>query len=335
MAYASLDPLSGWRAAGVDPLAFLLLRLPRYVFRLDVLANLAGYLPLGFLAVLALHPARTGRAAVLTATLGSVALSLMMEALQSYLPSRTPSNLDVAANSLGGLIGALLAARLAASPLLERRLKALRYRMFRAGRAIDLGLVLLALWLFTQLDAQSLLFGVGDLRPLFRAMFTEAGELHGASTFISAEALVAGANTVAVGLLVALLADRSAGVRRLILTTLGLALLAHALAFAVLFGLDDAFNWLTPGAYLGTGVGIVVVLAAAGLPPAAQVALCAMAIMGATVIVNLAPENPYLADSLANWRQGYYEHFIAVTRLISGTWPFMALAYVVSVRQAR
>ena len=333
--YASLHPLAGWESAGVDPLAFLVSPLPRYVFRLDVLANLLGYLPLGFLAVLALHPHRRSGSAVATATFGGLTLSLAMEALQSYLPSRTPSNLDLAANAFGALFGALLAARLAESPLLELRLKALRYRLFRSGRAIDLGLVLLVLWLFTQLDAQSLLFGVGDLRPALRALFSDASESHPAELFIGAEAMVACANTVAVGLLVALLAQSPQRIRRLIIASLAIALLLHAIAYGVLFGLDDAFNWLTPGAYLGAGAGLAVVLGAAGLPRAGQVSLCALGLMAATVLVNVAPENPYLANSLATWRQGYYEHFIAVTRLISGAWPFMALAYVVSLAGLR
>ena len=43
----------------------------------------------------------------------------------------------------------------------------LRDRLFRPGASIDLGLVVLALWLFTQLNPATLLFGNGDLRQFF------------------------------------------------------------------------------------------------------------------------------------------------------------------------
>jgi hypothetical protein len=47
--------------------------------------------------------------------------------------------------------------------------------------------------------------------------------------------------------------------------------------------------------------------------------------------VNLAPENPYLAYSLAVWRQGHFLNFNGLTRLVSTLWPFAALAYVLAV----
>jgi VanZ family protein len=330
--YASLHPLAGWSAVGIDPFAFLTAPLPRYVLRLDVLANFAGYAPLGFLWALALHPKRRGVPAAVAASVGAILLSVALESLQSFLPSRTPSNLDVLANGAGAIVGALLGARCADFLLLQHGLKAARYRAFRPGSAADLGLVLLALWLFTQLDAQSLLFGTGDLRPLFQ---DESTELHGAEVFIRAEALVACANTVAIGQLVVLLSAPGRSVRWLIFWVIACALALHAAAYGLFFGMDLAFNWLTPGAYLGAGCGLVAALAAVALPRPLQSGLCALAIMSAALIVNVAPQNPYLADALATWQQGYFFHFIGLTRLISGAWPFLALAYVVTRAEAR
>jgi VanZ family protein len=330
--YATLHPLRGWSAAGVDAFAFLTAPLPRYILRFDVLANIVGYAPLGFLAVLAVHPRLRGRCAVVAASLAAVLLSFSLEALQSYLPSRTPSNLDFAANAAGAVAGALIAARLADFLLMGGGVKGARYRVFRTGRGIDLGLVVLALWMFTQLDPHSLLFGAGDLRPLLQADTTG---LHPAEVFIGAEALVAGANAIAIGLLIALLALPGPHTRPLIVAALACALALHACAYAVLFGSAEAFNWLTPGAYLGTAAGLVIVLAAVALPRPAQLALCALAIMAAAVVVNIAPPNPYLADSLATWRQGYFFHFAGLTRLISAAWPFIGLAYVVTLAACR
>ena len=75
--YASLYPFVGWRVPGVGPLDFLVLGWPRYWTSFDFVANLLGYLPLGFLLFVAV--VRSGRragAAALLACTGGALLSL-------------------------------------------------------------------------------------------------------------------------------------------------------------------------------------------------------------------------------------------------------------------
>jgi VanZ family protein len=106
--YASLYPFTNWRDQGLSPFAFLSEPLPRYWTGFDVGINLLGYAPLGFLLALAALRSRSGRAAhavSLAACVGAL-LSLSMETLQSYLPSRVPSNVDFALNGLGTWLGA-------------------------------------------------------------------------------------------------------------------------------------------------------------------------------------------------------------------------------------
>ena len=53
--FASLFPFDGWREQGIDPLVFLFARIPPpYWTGFDVVTNLVGYAPLGFLLVLGL-----------------------------------------------------------------------------------------------------------------------------------------------------------------------------------------------------------------------------------------------------------------------------------------
>jgi hypothetical protein len=54
--YASWYPFSGWRDMGLKPFDYLGARLPYYWTVFDVWTNVAGYVPLGLLLVLALHP---------------------------------------------------------------------------------------------------------------------------------------------------------------------------------------------------------------------------------------------------------------------------------------
>ena len=111
--FASLFPFDGWRAQGIDPLVFLLARLPPpYWSGFDVTVNVVGYAPLGFLLVLGMLRSGGPRGAVGLATLAGGLLSLSMEFLQIYLPRRVPSNMDLLLNIAGTLLGALSAALL-------------------------------------------------------------------------------------------------------------------------------------------------------------------------------------------------------------------------------
>ena len=51
-----------------------------------------------------------GHTVALLATLAAILLSGVMEAVQTYLPTRVSSNLDLLTNSIGGLSGAVLGA---------------------------------------------------------------------------------------------------------------------------------------------------------------------------------------------------------------------------------
>jgi hypothetical protein len=317
----------------VPAFEFLFLPMPRRWLVFDVVTNVLGYAPLGFLTVLAVHPAVRGVPAVTLAALCCAALSFLLETLQTYLPSRTPSNVDFYANALGGALGALAALALGARLLRDDTLHALRYRLFRGGRAIDIGLVLLGLWLVTQLNPETLLFGNGDLRDLLDS--APPGEHYAPGLFIRVEAFVAGANVAAVGLLVALLARDPLHARALFLVLVVGALAMRTLAYAVYFKLPNMMLWLTPGAMIGAAAGILLVVVASRLPGWLQLALCGVGLMAATVVVNVAPTNPYLAESLSTWQAGQLFNFNGLTRLVSQAWPFMAIAYAFVLSAAR
>lgn len=326
--YGSLYPLAGWRDQGLSPFAFLGAPLPRYFTWFDVALNVAAYFPLGLLAVLALAPRLTGAPAAVLALAGATAVSGLLEAAQSYLPDRIASNADLAANAAGAVLGAVAGVAIAGHLAPEAGLRRLRARLFGPGHAVDLGLVLVGLWLFSQLNPETLLFGNGDLGEL---VASAPPQLYPAETFVQIEAAVAGANVLAVTLLVAIVAVERAAARRIAAATVLAALAARTVACALLLAPQAAFAWLTPGAATGLAVGLAAALAATALPRAWAVALCGLALMTATALVNLAPENPYLAHSLALWRQGHFLNFNGLTRIVSMLWPFGALAYVLAV----
>ena len=330
--YASLYPMEGWRGAGVSPFAYLTAPWPRRIFYFDVVVNVLGYIPYGFLAAAALQPRLRGRAAFFAATASAAALSLVLEALQSYLPARIASNLDSLCNVLGAAIGAALAVRYAPRLLEEGAVARLRQSAFLQGGAIDLGLALMGLWLFIQLNPTSLLFGAGDLRE-FLGTREPRGERP--AFFITIEALTSAANLTAASLLLSCLASSGAWVRRQILTLVGAALVVRTAAFAILMRAENVLAWLTPGAQWGLLAGLAAVLFAVAMPRTARLAIAAVLLMIATVLVNLAPPNPYLVATLKLWQQGHFLNFNGLTRLVSALWAFAALAYLMYLAARR
>src|SRR5438045_3661786 len=92
IAYASLQPFSGWWIPPQEIRLFLSAPWPRYITLDDVLINIAAYVPLGFLlarAYMGRFPAR--RAALIAAGL-ALLTSVTMESVQMFMPARVASN---------------------------------------------------------------------------------------------------------------------------------------------------------------------------------------------------------------------------------------------------
>ena len=107
IAYQTLAAGGAWRCGGP------LLQIPARVSRADLLVNVAGYMPLGFLGVITLTLGRRGittLAAALAACAFGTALSLGLETVQACQAARVSSLVDVGANASGTALGALAAA---------------------------------------------------------------------------------------------------------------------------------------------------------------------------------------------------------------------------------
>ncbi|WP_375296254.1 VanZ family protein [Burkholderia pseudomallei] len=342
--YASLYPFTGWRSLGIGPFDFLLAPLPRYLTAFDVVSNVLGYLPFGALAVLALYPLR-GVPAALAATLLGALLSGAMEALQTYLPTRVSSNLDLAANALGALVGAAAAAP-AATALIERGVvRRVRFAWFE--REASTPLFLSALWAGAILFPSPFLFGIGDwpselweradvtMRGALLAWAPDAWNvpawperLDGLLSDSAWETLLAALGLFAALAVVSLaMRERAPRVRLVV----GFAACALALKAAATFmqsytGL--VLDWATPGALRGIAAGLVAALVALRLPAAWRAALAAAALAAARGRVNGLPVNPFFDFALSGWQQGRYVHFNSIARWLAWIWPYAALVWL-------
>jgi VanZ family protein len=337
--YASWYPFSGWRDSGLPLLGFVNLTPQQYWTGFDVIVNIVGYMPLGVLMVLSLYPRVRGIWAVLLAAVGGVLVSGAMEAVQNYLPSRVPSNLDFFTNSAGCLVGAVLGALWARTLLDQSRLFRLRIRWF-APHASQ-GLVLLALWPLAQIYPQGYLFGHGQVLPIISewlsnwldtnidlvAMLRPGPPMSVEQYWLSETIITACGMTGAVLTLMCML-RRGAPRYALMLVMIGAALVVKTLATSLFFRPDNAFAWITPGAEGGFLIGLIMLAGLAFAPQVAQRRLAIVTLVLSLIVVNTIPVNPYFVSTLQGWVQGKFLNFNGAAQFLSLLWPFFALWFL-------
>ena len=349
--YVSLHPASGWQIAEAGaaadanilfPLTYLLAGWPRYWTGLDVTINVLGYLPLGLLWYVALRARYAcGRAgAARWALLLACCLSLCMETSQSFLPTRVASNLDLAANAGGALLGALLARAGEAwwqpGGCLQHHCR----RVLDDTPWAHAGLVLLLLWLLTQLSPHTLLFGNGDLRGLaWLSALSEKFFAHGRASLIAPAcvpwlviALVA-SNALLIGLLGSGLWRSQYSQRTqctqgtLTLLWIAAAVLLKSIALAALGSRLDTASL----AGLLLGLGLWWMAQRWSLPRQRLLALLILPLC--MVLANLLPPSAYPVAQLQPWQQGHFYNFNGLSRMVAAIWPLLALVWLLCRRQ--
>ena len=337
--YASWYPFSGWRSIGLPFWAFLQQPLPYYWTGFDVVTNIIGYMPLGMLAVFALYPPVRGVRAALLAILCGALLSGTMEAAQTFLPSRVSSKLDFLTNIAGTGIGAIAGALLSRTFLEQSRLLQLRKRWIFED--VGHGLIVIGLWPLAQIYPQGYLFGHGQLLPILSDWISQWLEtpvdlaallrrdiLLSVQEYWLAETIITACGLTGALLTASCLLKKQAPRTVLLLLLLASALAAKALASALFFAPENAFEWLTPGAKGGLLIGALMLAGLAYAPHVAQRRVAAFSLLAAFVMVNLVPANPYFIATLQAWTQGKFLNFNGAAHFLSLFWPFLALWFL-------
>lgn len=322
-AYACLYPFSDWRDPGVSPFAFLTAPIPRYNTLTDLLLNVLGFLPLGFMLGASLRGMVRKRVGLVVAIILCVLFSAALESAQNYLSSRVASNLDFAANSMGGLVGAVLSLRWASLFDPDGLLSRWRRQRILPGHIGESGLVLIALWWLSQLEPTSTLFGTGDMRPLFDL---PAAISFSARRFVVIESLIVSMNLLVLGLLVRRCMREPGWVFVALVLLVGLAV--RSLADYVFVQPGSPWQWATPGALRGLLMGLALLTIAWHLPGWLQHSLACLALLLSVVLVNIAPDNPYELASMRMIHESHFLNFHGLTRITDFLWPFLALIYL-------
>ena len=345
--YASLYPFADWRDQGIAPWAYLAAPWPKYWTAFDSGINVVGYMPLGFLAAIAVIRNRPGTGAVravLRATAVGAAISFAMETLQSYLPARIPSNVDLGLNIAGALAGAATAAAL------ERLGVVAHWQRTRSNWFVEDsrgGLVLLALWPVALLFPAAVSFGLGQV---FERLEAAIADWLVDTPFIDwmpvrqfeLEPLVPGVELLCVMLgalvpcLLGFLITRSVARRAILLPAILLAgVAASALSAALSYGPPHAWAWLSLPVQVGIAAALIVGVLLLGAPRRLCAALLLIALVLHLSLLNQAPESAYFAQTLATWEQGRFIRFHGLVQWVGWLWPFATLAYVLAVLSRR
>ena len=337
--YASLYPFADWRDQGLSPFTFLTAPWPQYLVGFDVAVNTLGYAPLGFLlALIVLRRSNTGTALAL-AVIGGALLSLCMETLQSYLPSRIPSNADWALNSIGTALGACTAWALNGLGVVSSwsRFRARWFALDASG-----ALALLLLWPVALLFPAPVPMGLGQVLERLEIALSEALE---GTPFINwlplreieLQPLVPGIELlcVALGALIPCLLGycviRTARQRAMFsLLMLAAGVGVSALSAALSYGPEHAWAWLDAPVRVGLGLAAVLALLTLPLPRRGAAAFALLALVVHLSLLNQAPASAYFAQTLQTWEQGRFIRFHGLAQWLGWLWPYAALLYLLA-----
>jgi len=351
IAYASLYPFAGWRVPGVGPLDFLALGWPHWWTWFDLVSNLLGYMPLGFLLFVALvRSSRPAASAAWMALAAGALLSLAMEVLQNYLPHRVSSNVDFALNALGTLLGVSIGLVLNRRGGIERWQR-LRERWFVARSAG--GTALLVLWPIGLLFPTAVPFGLGHVLGRVQPMLADllqgtpaeawtSGWADAAAKHAEAGAMPPGAelSIIVLGLLAPCLVAftiATPGWRRtaLVLGAVALGCATTTLSTALNFGPQHALAWTTPQVLQGVLVGTAASALLSLVPGRISAGFGLIALTALVMLVAQAPADPYFAQSLSAWEQGRFIRFHGAAQWVGWIWPYAGLTYLLARLAAR
>ena len=346
MIYASLFPLAGWTNNGISPWAFLTAPKPRYITDFDLLTNGLGYCPFGALVVVSLYPRLAGARAALVAFVAGIVLSGTMEALQTWLPNRIPSNIDLITNALGALLGGTIVAPVAGTLVDRGTLRRLRGSWFEPHASF--AIILLALWPFAQIFPQEHLFGMGGLvrqwlsdpdswpMQMLQSLFPGLLQLQEQIGLRPddmqrqqlLESLITGCAWVGTGLFASVAMRRQAPVLRILAALLIGALLVKALAAELQFPSANAFVWLSEGGRFALVTASLALVLLVRLPRWLRGVLAMAALLTLVILTNVLPSNPYAWVSDEGWRLGRFVHFNGLAQWLGWLWPFLAFCYL-------
>ena len=321
--YVSLNPFDFDFHNGISATAWLHAPTPRFITLFDVLVNILAYIPLGFLIVFAAYPRWRNFVALGIALLLSGLLAFSVETLQSWLPTRIPSQMDWWANILGGLLGGLLAIPLGPQWLSGSAIRRRFDQWFGLNWA---ACALFILFPWSQIYPQSSWLGTGVWgHAIFGSV--DWGTL--VINHVVQETVLTAICWLGVALLLSLGMRTKAPQWRILNGLLCFTVVIKTVFTALQFGAEFGLLWLTTGAFWGMVLASLLLRWALHLNQRTKFVLALASLICATIAINILPDNPYFILTLRHWYQGRLLHFNDLMQWVSVVWLPLALIWMI------
>ncbi len=327
--YASLSPFSGWQEQGLSFLEVLSAPLGQTFTWFDFTLNFLAYVPFGFLLTMMLRSRLPASGLLLALVLG-LAMSVLMEYAQMYLPSRVSSNSDLISNGAGVVCGVLLAVNIEAHAWFVR-LQQWYGQWFRRGSVSDFGLALVALWMFAQINPSLPMLGSVFISEASPSPFAVIPVL----PFSWLECAAVALNLLMLGVLLLTLLHEQRFTVNLLLLALGVVILAKFFVAAVLLKSWALLLWLNSEAMFGIFAGVLLVLAARQLSRKQLSFYAALAVLAYMVLVHWVmggSGTPAGAMRLYHWHYGHMLNYNGLSQVVALLFPLLLLGYLGWVR---
>ncbi len=328
LVYASLNPFFGWRA----PESFGLINWPRYHSAFDIILNVMSYIPLGgMLAAVRVREARRNHsitAVISGVTLAGFALSFIMECLQTMLPVRVASPVDLIANTSGALIGASVLATRWGRAALARALT-WRHRYFAAGDECSWGLLLVGAWFVAQLN---------PLIPFFEAgHIANPSDLAALAPPSAYDPLVLLPQTVGIALNVcgfalflSLLLRPGKRAMPGVLLTVALGFITKISVASLMLKAPQLASSLGPATIIGVSAGLLIFACFARIGYRWRAFCATLFIFAGGLMAKMSSIYGAFDETLRlfNWPHGHLTSFAGLTRWLHESWPLLAFMLV-------
>lgn len=338
--YASLYPFDNWEDIGIAPFAYLSAPWPSYWSQFDVIANALGYMPIGFLCAFLLLRRNTGSTwpkyvfALLLGTAVGTALSLGLEALQTFLPNRIPSLADLLLNAGGACAGTLVALILQFVGIISRWS---HFRNDWVDARSRWALVLLVLWPPALLIPSMIPFGLGHVYERIERFAVSALRDTQFLQYIpqrnfDLQPMHEHVHALSVGLsllipcLLAFIAIRLPSRRPIVLVfwvAIGCAVLT--LSWALSYGPDHATDWIMSKNLYGVVGAVIIAALCSRLSAALNAGICWVALLFNLILINSTGMTTYYLLTLQLWEQGKFVRFYGLAQWVGWAWPFLVL----------
>jgi len=326
--YTSLTPFNFLLDSRVLPWSWLVAPTPRFIPLFDVITNIVGYLPFGFLMVFSLYPRLLKWSAFICTLFLGILVSGLLESLQTYLPTRIPSSIDWYSNTLGVLIGALFALPFSPQWLSGNKAARIRESIFGEHQGFFLLLLLCPL---AQIYPQNAWLGMGDFGlQITRISPFWSFPLNNASQ----EILITSLATLSIGTVFLFGIRKNASPLKLISGLLFCMVLLKLLISQFQFGQTGASKWWSISVLVGLAIGLILTFFAHFLSRKTIWLFGMTSILGLIVLVNILPHNPYFYSLLEQLPQGKMTHINGLFSWISIVWPFLAMMLLLKSRNS-